>query len=64
MPEVPGIRVGTSGSGSTGAREGAHSPLMLGHDADDRPRVVYPPGSKVSDLAADLHLLAEKDSPT
>ena len=42
----------------------AHSSLLLGYGADDRARVVYPPGSKVSDIASDLHLLAEKDPPT
>jgi protein SCO1/2 len=42
----------------------AHSSLLLGYGANDRARVVYPPGAKVSDIAADLHLLAEKDPAT
>jgi protein SCO1/2 len=41
-----------------------HSSLLLGYGADDKARVVYPPGSKVSDIASDLRLLAEKDPPT
>jgi protein SCO1/2 len=47
-----------------GGYDVAHSSLLLGYGADDRARVVYPPGSKVSDIASDLHLLAEKDPPT
>src|SRR4051794_38115111 len=42
----------------------AHSSLLLGYGANDRARVVYPPGAKVSDIAADLHLLVEKDPAT
>jgi protein SCO1/2 len=41
-----------------------HSSLLLGYGADDKAHVVYPPGSKVSDIASDLRLLAEKDPPT
>jgi protein SCO1/2 len=44
--------------------EVTHSSLLLGYGANDRARVVYPPGAKVSDIAADLHLLAEKDPAT
>jgi protein SCO1/2 len=47
-----------------GGYDVAHSSLLLGYGANDRARVVYPPGSKVSDIASDLHLLAEKDPPT
>jgi protein SCO1/2 len=54
----------TETPGSSGGYDVAHSSLLLGYDANDRARVVYPPGSKVSDIASDLHLLAEKDSPT
>lgn len=54
----------TETPGSSGGYEVTHSSLLLGYDANDRARVVYPPGSRVSDIASDLHLLAEKDPPT
>lgn len=54
----------TETPGSGGGYDVAHSSLLLGYGANDRARVVYPPGSKVSDIASDLHLLAEKDPPT
>jgi protein SCO1/2 len=47
-----------------GGYEVNHSSLLLGYGANDVARVVYPPGSKVSDIASDLRLLAEKDPPT
>ncbi|MDQ1630445.1 MAG: hypothetical protein QOC80_417 [Frankiaceae bacterium] len=47
-----------------GGYEVNHSSLLLGYGANDVARVVYPPGSKVSDIATDLRLLAEKDPPT
>lgn len=50
--------------GGANGYEVAHSSLLLGYGADDRAHVVYPPGSKVSDIASDLPLLAEKDPPT
>jgi hypothetical protein len=54
----------TETPGGKGGYDVAHSSLLLGYGANDRARVVYPPGSKVSDIASDLHLLAEKDPPT
>lgn len=54
----------TETPGAAGGYDVAHSSLLLGYGANDRARVVYPPGSKVSDIASDLHLLAEKDPAT
>jgi len=58
---VPPSKLGPSGPEGYDV---AHSSLLLGYGANDRARVVYPPGAKVSDIAADLHLLAEKDPAT
>jgi protein SCO1/2 len=54
----------TQQAGTGGDYEVTHTSLLLGYGADDVARVVYPPGSKVSDIASDLSLLAEKDPPT
>ncbi len=55
---VPPAKTGPDGPSGY---EVTHSSLLLGYGANDRARVVYPPGAKVSDIAADLHLLVEKD---
>src|SRR3954454_440142 len=54
----------TAGPSGPDGYQVAHSSLLLGYGANDVARVVYPPGAKVSDIAADLHLLVEKDPAT
>jgi protein SCO1/2 len=58
------IQPATDKPGGPNGYEVTHTSLLLGYGANDQAQVVYAPGAKVSDIASDLHLLAEKDPPT
>jgi protein SCO1/2 len=58
------VPVATDTPGGPNGYAVTHTTLLLGYGSNDRARVVYPPGAKVSDIAADLHLLAQKDPTT